>query len=369
MPGMFLLLCINLTLGNVAVIIPVQGDDILKNGTRSKTGRIVRTICADILMTGLILVVFAFFHHVLPMIKSSAEPSQPDMPAPTAAVETVVAEEPTPTPESLEQDDRTEWQIRFSEHFSDTIVSTENSYKSPNVSIEIKTVTVGEGDSQNTYHVADIYIASIENFATYTANNELKYFSTQDALEMDAAANALVSMTGDFYSYQKSGLLVRNGTVYMSDDAYCDICVMYYGGTVETYAKGSYDKDEILAKNPYQIWNFGPMLLDSDGKAFTSFDISYTVAYANPRSAFGYYEPGHYCFVVVDGRQKGYSLGMLMPELAAVFEELGCTAAYNLDGGGSALMMFNHERYSQQSNGGDRNLGDILLIRETEVHE
>ena len=88
------------------------------------------------------------------------------------------------------------------------------------------------------------------------------------------------------------------------------------------------------------------------------------VSYPNPRSAIGYYEPGHYCFVVVDGRQNGYAKGMNIPQLATLFEELGCTRAYNLDGGGSAVMVFNHERYSKQSNGGGRELGDILLIRE-----
>jgi exopolysaccharide biosynthesis protein len=36
----------------------------------------------------------------------------------------------------------------------------------------------------------------------------------------------------------------------------------------------------------------------------------------NPRSAIGYYEPGHYCFIVVDGRQNGYSDGMTLDELA-----------------------------------------------------
>ena len=85
----------------------------------------------------------------------------------------------------------------------------------------------------------------------------------------------------------------------------------------------------------------------------------------NPRSAIGYYEPGHYCFVVVDGRQDGYSYGLRIPELAAIFEELGCTEAYNLDGGGSAVMVFNHEKYSRQSNGG-RDLGDIIYVAETE---
>ena len=92
--------------------------------------------------------------------------------------------------------------------------------------------------------------------------------------------------------------------------------------------------------------------------------MSTAVSYPNPRSAIGYYEPGHYCFVVVDGRQSGYAKGMSIPELAALFEELGCTKAYNLDGGGSAVMVFNHKRYSKQSNGGGRDLGDILLIRE-----
>lgn len=336
---------------------------IFLQNNSSDIKKLIRIIISDILLAGIILLIFSFFHHVLPTYRSNEVNVAPVV-VPTPVVETVSS-----TPQIQQTDSRTEWQIKFEEQFSDELIRTDNTYKSPNVSIEMKTVIVGEGSRQNVYHVADIYIASIENFATYTANNELKYFSTQDALEMDAASNALVSMTGDFYSYQKTGLLVRNGTVYMDDDTYCDICVMYYDGTVETYLKNGYDKEEILAKNPYQIWNFGPSLLDGNGKALEEFDVSVSVMHANPRSAFGYYEPGHYCFVVVDGRQKDYSVGMFLPELAALFEDLGCKAAYNLDGGGSALMMFNNERYSQQSNGADRELGDILLIRETENAE
>ena len=56
----------------------------------------------------------------------------------------------------------------------------------------------------------------------------------------------------------------------------------------------------------------------------------------NPRSAVGYYEPGHYCFVVIDGRQPGYSKGATLMQLAQLFESLGCKEAYNLDGGKSA---------------------------------
>ena len=105
------------------------------------------------------------------------------------------------------------------------------------------------------------------------------------------------------------------------------------------------------------------MLLDENGQVRSSYDISEAVSFPNPRSAIGYYEPGHYCLVIVDGRNEGHSAGMRIPQLAQVFQDLGCTNAYNLDGGGTAVMMFDGKIYSRQSNGG-RDLGDILLITE-----
>ncbi len=38
-------------------------------------------------------------------------------------------------------------------------------------------------------------------------------------------------------------------------------------------------------------------------------EFNSTLGKANPRTAVGNYEPGHYCFLVVDGRQPGYSDG------------------------------------------------------------
>lgn len=42
--------------------------------------------------------------------------------------------------------------------------------------------------------------------------------------------------------------------------------------------------------------------------------------------------------VVVDGRQAGYSMGASLPEMVALFRELGASDAINMDGGGSAAM-------------------------------
>lgn len=108
-------------------------------------------------------------------------------------------------------------------------------------------------------------------------------------------------------------------------------------------------------------WSFGPALLDADGRAKTEFVT--TVAEANPRTAVGCYEPGHYCFVAVDGRGMEGSAGMTMAELAALFEALGCKTAYNLDGGQSSVMAWDEGRVTVNApaNGG-RPVSDIIYI-------
>lgn len=335
-------------------------------------------VLLDLLLVGAILLTFAFFHHVLPAIQSErarqeALANQPEktepvettvLPETTAGLETEApTEEIQETTEPTEPDKRTEWQKKFADHFTDEVVVTENSYTSPEVSITIETVVVGEGSDKITYYVADVYVASLDNFITRTAHGQMSYFDTQPAEEMAAEANAILAISGDFLTYQKSGFLMRNGEIYVADRNY-SICVLYPDGTMETHDRGSYQIEDILAKNPLQVWSFGPVLLDENGNVRERYDVSDAVSYPNPRSAIGYYEPGHYCFVVVDGRQEGHSKGMQIPELAQVFADLGCTAAYNLDGGGTAVMLFGGEIYSRQSNGG-RDLGDMLVITES----
>jgi len=57
-----------------------------------------------------------------------------------------------------------------------------------------------------------------------------------------------------------------------------------------------------------------------------------------PRTAIGLRPDGSYVFYTVDGRQKGYSAGTTLTELAQRLRELGCLEAVNLDGGGSTTL-------------------------------
>jgi len=60
----------------------------------------------------------------------------------------------------------------------------------------------------------------------------------------------------------------------------------------------------------------------------------------HPRSAIGLDAKGQkVTFVVVDGRQPGFSEGMTTRELAVLVKELGCADALNLDGGGSSILL------------------------------
>jgi len=325
----------------------------------------------DLLVGGAVILTFAFFHHVLPAINSARareeamlRATEPPVIVTEPQIMETEASQESATEAPTEPDTRTEWQKKFAEHFSDEIIRTENSYKSPNVSITVETVTYGEGKRKQTYHVADIYIGSIENFATYVAGGDGGYFTKQNIEEMSQASNALLAISGDYLTLQRSGFLMRNGHIFYETSNNDSICALFPDGTMETYEAHEYTVEDIKNRGAIQVWSFGPTLLDENGEVRKKYNVPKTVSYHNPRSAIGYYEPGHYCFLVADGRQDGYAKGLTIPELAQIFKDLGCVKAYNLDGGGSAVMAFNHQAYSKQSNGG-RELGDILLIRET----
>lgn len=327
-----------------------------------------QVIVLDLLLVGVILLVFAFFHHVLPSWISEYELqqylAQQTDPIP---VETTLPEDTEPvsqptegTVETTEPDLRTEWQKKFEDKFTDEVIITENSYSSPEVSITIETVVEKINNRQTTYYVADVYVASLDNFKTYTAHDQMRYYIAQDVKQMAEAANAIFALSGDYFSAQKNGFIVRNGVPYITNRNN-NMCVLFSDGTMETYDRGAYKVEDILARDPLQVWSFGPVLLDPDGTVRDRYEVSEAVSYPNPRSAIGYFEPGHYLLVTVDGRQD-HSYGLTIPQLAQVFVDRGCKVAYNLDGGASAVAVFNGEIFTKQSR--YRELSDILIITE-----
>lgn len=252
----------------------------------------------------------------------------------------------------------------------DEPVWTDSSYQSANVCISI----TSERYLNTDVFVADIYVRSIASFQRGMASNKFK--GTTQRIDKIAKANeSIIAMTGDNSANLSAGWVIANGKIWRkTGNRKRELCVLYSNGEmvilqpVDIVAQDI--ADGVASGEIWQTFLFGPGLLTADGKAKTTFNSD--VKPKNPRSVIGYYEPGHYCFVQVDGRKTASKLekgkknaGLTLAELSAYMETLGCTSAYNLDGGQSSMMYFKDSIYSTAYKNG-RRLGDVVLIREPE---
>lgn len=250
------------------------------------------------------------------------------------------------------------WPTVFS--LGDEVVITENSYRSHDVAINIETRQVGTSVA----YIADVYIRYLDNFKSAFAKGEYGKNIIERPETTAANNNAIFAVNGDYYGIRDNGIIVRNYVLYR-DTPRGDICTLFYDGTVKVDSAESFDLNTALQNGLYQTLTFGPNLV-SEYQAITEFPAGFGgIVGVNPRTGFGYYEPGHYVFITVDGRQDGYSVGMTMQEFAALFADLGCRNAFNLDGGQSAMMIFNGKVVNQPYNGG-RETSDIFYIAEVQ---
>ena len=206
---------------------------------------------------------------------------------------------------SAEPADETPLAEKFADRFTDSVTVTENSYTSPDISI-----TVNEVNEENlTYYVADIYVRDITCFQTALAENTYGSGFRDSIEDMAVLNNALLAVNGDYYGNTTEGVVIRNGVIYRANPTNCDVCVLYYDGSMKVMPGSSFSVEEAVEDGAWQAWTFGPALLDAGGNPITAFASTSRITNANPRTAIGYYEPGHYCLVVVDGR--GESSGIL----------------------------------------------------------
>ena len=138
--------------------------------------------------------------------------------------------------------------------------------------------------------------------------------------------------------------MIRNGILYRStkknDDA--QDLVLWSDGRLEVIREGDITAEELLEQGALQVYSFGPGLVEAGDITVNASSEVGQAMISNPRTAIGMIEPLHYVMVVSDGRTTE-SEGLSLLQLAEIMQELGCTVAYNLDGGGSTTMYFNGE--------------------------
>ena len=257
---------------------------------------------------------------------------------------------PTPTPHPGDRDNV----------FTETIEYDESGYHSQDLSIEISQTQT----ELLTYYVAEVYYRNNDNYFSAFSYGE-ENDRIQVTSEMLEASGGILAVSGDNYNQRDYGIIIRNGILYRTHSS-TDIMAIFDDGSMKTYPIKGETAQNLIDQGALHTYSFGPNLL-ADGQPIEDFKglTSLYLRNLQPRSAVGMIEPYHYIFVVVDGRAPDYSQGVTMEELSQIMYDLGCVEAYNLDGGGSATMVFMGELVNRpQGRYHERKVADAIVFKE-----
>ena len=156
----------------------------------------------------------------------------------------------------------------------------------------------------------------------------------------------------------------------------CDATIinkkLLYGNKTSKYSLIglSSDKKLVLGKYTYQqamnagiesAVEFGPYLIVNGKNQITNASSGGI----HPRMGIGQKKDGTFIFVVVDGRQPGYSIGTNLLEMQNIFNRYDAYNAANLDGGSSATMYYNGKVVNKTSTPmGERYLPNAFIVKE-----
>lgn len=252
-----------------------------------------------------------------------------------------------------------------SSYLPDRRVEQIGTFCASDCAVVVRRLTFSEGKDTVTAYVADVYIDNMTQFYGYVCRDENGKLSNKPAADVIAETGALLLVNADYLSARRWGLYVRNGVKVRSGSTDgVDVCLIGKDGKMRTVNGDTFDTDAAMKdKNLCHIFSFGPSLLNADGtprdedaqfhitdrySKWNNYESTVGFPVPNPRTAFGQAEDGHFLFVTVDGRMKGFSRGVTFPELSHILYEEGAIVAYNMDGGGSEILCFKGVEYTKQ---------------------
>ncbi|EPH02539.1 hypothetical protein HMPREF1531_01847 [Propionibacterium sp. oral taxon 192 str. F0372] len=235
--------------------------------------------------------------------------------------------------------------------------------------IDINTWTSGSGSSLVTGYVADIKVPSATSVRSAFAEDTFGTNIIEYPTAIASRVGATLAINGDYYGFRDTGIVVRNGVAYR-DEPTRTALVLYVGGEMRLVDETTTSADQLIANGAWQVWSFGPGLVDG-GKVMNGIEDmevdtnigNHSIQGVQPRTGIGMIEPNHFLFIVVDGRSTGYSAGINMTDFAQLFADQGASVAYNLDGGGSSAMVYQKSLVNKPlGRNKERGTSDIIWV-------
>ena len=253
----------------------------------------------------------------------------------------------------------------YADRFTSAPVITDHSYSDDRISIEISTARELDTD----IYVADVVLRDAGCLQTALARNSFGRNLTETTSSIAEANNAILAINGDYYGFRSEGYVMRQGYMYRYvplDDPEQEDLVLSSDGSLQIIREADVTAQHLEENtDATDVFSFGPgLVIDGEISVQAQDEVGRAQA-TNPRTAIGLIAPLHYVFVVSDGRTDE-STGLSLLELAQFMKDLGCTLAYNLDGGGSSTMWFNGQVLNNPTTFGDkiaeRKVSDIIYI-------
>ena len=312
------------------------------------------------------------------VIDSSVEPAVTEIPPETEVEGLNPGSSPTDSP--LGSDETVPGSEQPSTGPEPTMVPTwtENGYTDSQISVTITKYREYDSD----IFVADIVLKSPDLLKTQLSK-AVKGSTWEVVSDISKACdNLIISVNGDCWASRtgysiKNGVLLRNKITKYTDgitreEPDQEDYVIFTDGSTKVIREGDYSAEELLDMGVWQLFNFGPVLIDDyKDVSRASVSTSNVATELAPRTAIGVVDDLHYVFIVVDGRSWTKALnymnrGVTCYQLAEFGMTLGLKSLYNLDGGGSATLFFNGKVLNNPCRHGkkieEQTVSDIIYV-------
>ncbi len=194
---------------------------------------------------------------------------------------------------------------------------------------------------------------------SYSSSIQLK------ASDMAKAVNAVVAINGDFYAFRKAGVVVYKRNLFRFSPSSLDTCFFTASGDMlfshakeltspEETEKYIQDNDIIFSTS------FGPILVENGEIYHTEYYPVGEISNIYARSAIGKIDNLHYLLMVTSTETA--ASGMRASDAARIMYDNGCYMAYELDGGQTAVIVFNGSPANKIVFGSERTMSDIVYF-------
>ncbi len=203
----------------------------------------------------------------------------------------------------------------------------------------------------------------------YIANNSYGSDVQLYASDMARDVNAVIALNGDFYAFRKVGVTVYARQLYRNEGKSLDTCFVNGNGDLLFAHRGELQSDEdtrrfVDENDVIFSLSFGPILIENGVLKSAESYGSYPIGEINniySRSGIGQLGERHYLIATL-GEQGPYNTRAQLYTFAGYLAAKGCESAYALDGGQTAVMIFDGKPFNRVDWDSERTMSDIVYF-------